>query len=644
MKVQVVWDVLKNIGNGTIRQIITLIVIIVVGFIAYQVGVSRSETSGMIRHSGHVDVPEKSEAIYACSMHPEIQQSEPGNCPICGMELVLQQVKPQEKAKPLGYACAMNCVPPLDEPGNCPVCGMEMQPVYDGKGTSQSLSRRSFEMTKESMALAEIQTVRVEKKLPVREIRLFGRVEVDQTKRAHISLDVAGRLDALYADFEGAEVQKGDKLALLYSPELYATQKEYLQALSAIEAVSESTVPNLKTMMEETVRSTGERLRLAGMTPKQIEELAATGNANDTTAIYSPITGTVMGLNKEEGEYANKGEAILTIANLETLWVELEAFESDIQWIHEGQSAKYNVKSFPGESFVGEVLFLDPILDSKTRTIRVRLNLENSEGKVKPGMFVQGIIEGHLYTSPQLLIPDSSPLITGKRAVVYVRLPNRENPVFEGREVNLGPKTTDGYVVLDGLQEGEEVVVNGAFQIDSALQIMAKQSMMSPEGGGATGAHQHGDSTKMEMDMSDSHQEQQQKMEPVHLDQILPLYYNIHKALTEDDFDTAAKAYMSLHKATLDTVKLSEIVAKGMKATDISQQRIVYSELSNFLIAQIEKVGLPEGNNVYQAHCLMAFDNTGAYWLQGDEDLLNPYFGSEMLICGTIKKMEVHHD
>ncbi|MBU1626063.1 efflux RND transporter periplasmic adaptor subunit, partial [bacterium] len=246
--------------------------------------------------------------------------------------------------------------------------------------------------------------------------------------------------------------------------------------------------------------------------------------------------------NALEGMYVTTGTNIYTIADLTHLWVTLDAYESDLIWLHYGQKIEFEVEAFPGKKFMGRISFINPVLDESTRTIKIRVNINNSDGRLKPGMFVRAIVKAKLNDkanlidneligkwicpmhpeiikdlsgncdicgmslrsveefgfmksdkdiSPPLVISASAPLITGKRAIVYVQDPKKEAPTYIGREIVLGPKAGDYYIVRSGLSEGDLVVVNGNFKIDSALQISAKPSMMNPEGGTSNGQHQH---------------------------------------------------------------------------------------------------------------------------------------------------------
>lgn len=505
----------------SVLQLIVVIALILTGFIAYNLGAG---TKGEMRSadsqpaskptsrpaSSHPVDGNGDGVIYVGSMHPQIQQDEPGDCPICGMELVATDVSDNasetdhdhaqtDEPKIIGYACAMNCVPPLEELGDCPICGMEMQPVIDESTSTSQMEgdpMRRLTMSHEAKTLASIQTSEVVLAIPEKRIRLVGELAVGESTLEQISVDVGGRIDRFFAEYEGDIVEKGEELVLLYSPELLAVQQEYLQAKASLEKLSEAALETIHKASKSAVEASRERLRLAGFSAEQIDEISLSGEAKEQFTITAPITGTVITRHVQEGEYVTKGERILTIANLETLWAEMAAYESDMPWLRIGQPVTFTSESFPGEKFSGEVAWIDPITSVRTRTTSVRLNVENTSGKLRPGMYITAHVESSLGDEPQLTIPTSAPLITGDRAIVYIEVPDAERPTFQGTEVVLGPRTEDGYVVIEGLVAGQRVVTNGAFQIDSALQIIAKPSMMNPAGGQAmTGHAGHGDSS-----------------------------------------------------------------------------------------------------------------------------------------------------
>lgn len=600
--------------------------------------------------------------IFTCSMHPQIKQDEPGDCPICGMELVPVDVEQSEakeevdhtghasmtEPEVLGYACAMNCVPPLEEPGDCPICGMQMQPVIEDRGTGpvEGDPTRRLAMSAEAKALASIQTSPVVSRVPEKTIRLVGELAVSEDTLAHISADVGGRIDELAAEYEGDVVEQGEELVLLYSPELLAVQQEFLQAKAALERLPSSSMETVRRASASAVDAARERLRLAGLSTDQINAIAETGEAREQVSIKAAIGGTVVERHAQEGQYVKKGERILTLASLDTLWAEMAAYESDLPWLRVDQPVTFTSEAFPGELFTGEVAWIDPVTIMRTRTTRVRLNVDNESGKLKPGMYLTARVHSTLDEEPKLVIPASAPLITGERAVVYLQVPDAERPTFQGVEVVLGPRVEEGYVVEEGLEEGQRVVTNGAFQIDSALQIIAKSSMMSPQGGVAMDGHAgHGANEAPAGDEEEHSQHEvggtstefrpEEALSQLSIDTLVTDYLHVQRALAADDFDHARHAWIRLG---------SNAGAPLPSASSIRELRNLFKSLSDYTIGRIlENDGVGE-DHIRLVHCPMAFDFTGADWLQATGEVRNPYFGAEMLTCGTVKQEWPSHD
>jgi Cu(I)/Ag(I) efflux system membrane fusion protein len=443
------------------------------------------------------------------------------------------------------WTCAMHLQIRLPEPGRCPICAMDLVPVATGGGSGtagEGAQSRRLVMSAEAVALAGIQTELVVREAVAKEIRMVGKVDFDETRVRKIAAWVPGRIDRVFVDFTGVQVNEGDHLVVIYSPDLRTAQEELLQAGKAARALRGSKVSVLRESSSATVDAAREKLRLLGLTAEQIGEIETQGKVSDTLTIFSPIGGTVVMKYAFEGMYVETGTPIYEIADLSRLWVRLDAYESDMSWVRFGQRVEFATVAYPGEVFHGRVSFIEPTLDSKTRTVKLRVNVDNADRRLKPGMFVRAIVragvsaggrvmdpelagkwigpmhpeiiredpgscpicgmdlvraEDYGYVAPQteampLIVPATAPLITGERAVVYVKVAGAGGPVFEGREVVLGPRTGASYVVREGLAEGDEVVVKGNFKIDSALQIQARPSMMSPTGGGVGGGHVHG--------------------------------------------------------------------------------------------------------------------------------------------------------
>lgn len=604
------------------------------------------------------------------------------------------------------WTCSMHPQIRANKPGLCPICGMALIPVTASAGTDEH--PRRFVTNKASYALMKIQTAPVERRFVTATIRMVGKIALDETRLAEITAWVPGRLDRMYVDYTGIKVNKGDHLVSLYSPELVTAQQELRSAAHAVDKLGASASDILRETGEATLEAVRSKLKRWGLTDGQIREAESKNTLSDHITIYAPIGGTVIERMGTEGTYVDMGTGIYRIADLSQVWVLLEAYESDLAWLHYGQTVHFTCEAYPGETFAGRIAFIDPLLDNDTRTVKVRVNVSNTDERLKPEMFVRATVEARVATggrvmdpglagkwvSPMhpeiikdgpgkcdicgmplvkaedlgyvstafneqdkpLIIPATAPLITGKRAVVYVEVPDTEQPTFEGREVELGPRAGDFYLVKSGLKEGESVVVQGNFKIDSALQIIAKPSMMSPDmedlktsvgaepGSGAEAAPQEGTV------LANSPPPEFQKQ----LQAFLTHYYTLQAALSADDASGAGKAAalmaeslnamdMSLlsgdtHMFWMQQQKaLQEAVTSAKAASeDIKKLRAAFEPLSASLIETLRAFGVPGEQPAYVLHCPMAFENKGADWLQKTQETRNPYYGSAMLKCGSV--------
>jgi Cu(I)/Ag(I) efflux system membrane fusion protein len=566
------------------------------------------------------------------------------------------------------WTCSMHPQIRLPEPGQCPICFMDLIPVKDNSGEEDS--PRLLTMSNTAKKLAQIVTAPVERRFADARIQLVGKIAYDETRLARIAAWVPGRLDSLYADFTGVTVQEGDPLALIYSPELLAAQEELLQAIATARKVGQSELTTIRQTAQATIASARDKLRLLGLTAEQIAAIESRGTPTDHVTIYAPIGGIVVNKAALEGEYVKTGTTIYTIADLSHVWLELDAYESDLHWLSLGQEIEFTTEAVPGETFAGTITFIEPFLSDGTRTVDVRVDVPNPNLRLKPGMFATATVKSHSGSKgavaagseeAPLIIPASAPLITGKRAVVYVALPDRERPTYEGRDVVLGPRAGDYYIVESGLQEGEMVVVNGAFKIDSELQIRAEPSMMSPEGGAVTG-QDHGDSGEKMADMKPKKTPPPPVRERLinvpdafraELQSIYEPYFALHAALADDQYDDAIHASHQLQgqvsdvteEALPDTAqviwhelvdRLTQSAEAAGAADNLEALRVEFESLAAVMIDIDYYFGHLETMDYYVTLCPMAFNGRGAYWLQDQHTIENPFYGHKMLRCGSV--------
>jgi Cu(I)/Ag(I) efflux system membrane fusion protein len=554
--------------------------------------------------------------VWTCSMHPQIRQPKPGQCPLCAMDLV-----------------------PVTETG------------------AGDVGARELKLSPAARKLAEIQTSPVERRPVEAELRMVGKVEYDETRVSYITAWVAGRLERLHVNFLGVTVKQGDPMVSIYSPELLAAQEELIQSLSASESIRETDAESLRRTARQTVAAVREKLRLLGLTEEQIAEIETRGTVSEEVTILAPSGGVVVEKNAFEGQFVATGTRIYTIADLSRVWVKLDAYESDLSWVRPGQEVEFSTEAYPGETFTGEVAFIDPILDSRTRTAKVRVNLENPRGRLKPEMFVRAVVRADVGPASNglapLVIPASAPLITGKRAVVYLEI---EPGLYGGREIVLGPRAGEFYVVEEGLEEGQHVVSQGNFKIDSAIQILAKPSMMNPEGGAPVPGHHHGPAGGPGGSAEELYPGQrfEAPMEfKEQLGQVYQAYLKIHHGLSRDSLEIAragagnlegrlASVDMTLlgnaaHLAWMDYLGgLRQNAGAIRSAGDIEEARTAFDPLSEAMYASVRSFGTGGDRPVYRFNCSMAFDNRGADWLQSSKEVENPYWGAMMYRCGEL--------
>ena len=364
------------------------------------------------------------------------------------------------------WTCSMDPQVKKPQAGKCPICGMDLIKVRQGEMPTSDIDPNAVMFSDEAMALANVETVVVGAPAGDKEIRLFGKIEPDQRLQQSQSAYVGGRIERLCVNAVGDVVGKGQTLAVVYSPELYTAEQELVSALGTGQSVL--------------IDAATEKLRLLNVPQSQIDEVARTRKASPYAELKANTAGTVVRKQVEQGDYVRQGESLLQIANLSRVWAVFQAYESDLPFVRRGQLVQFAVEALPGETFSGRVTFIDPVIDAQTRTAGVRVEMANPGGRFKPEMLLVCHVAVSLqkYADEGVVVPKSAVLWTGHRSVVYVKDDVEEQPTFLLRQVTLGPALPDGYVVTDGLAEGEEIVTNGVFAIDAAAQLDGKRSMM----------------------------------------------------------------------------------------------------------------------------------------------------------------------
>ncbi len=720
----------ENVFTTRWAVISILIGIFIAGLI---IGLLLRSGGGPVEKASTAYAPASKILFWTCSMHPQIKQEESGRCPICDMDLI----------------------PMREEAG--------------GGG------KASLKLGERARHLASIRTAPVEYRELTKSVYTVGKIDYNESRVAHVTAWVSGRIEKLYVDFTGTIVKKGEHLVNMYSPDLLSTQKEYLLAYSGIEQHSKSDIPEVISSSRSLLENTKQRLLLWGITEEQIEELERTQAPQNSLTIFAPIGGTIIQKNAVEGMYFKTGDRLFTIVDLSRVWLYLDIYEYDLPWVRYGQEIEVVTESYPGEVFHGNVVFIDPFLNETTRAVKVRINMDNHEGKLKPGMYVNarlkaklgskgvvidkkimgkymcpmhpdvisdkeencpecgmkleliggrrgifapGLIQSH-YACPMncegsasdkpgncsrckmilvenkdeklqgkdkvyvcsehievqtgipgicpscqknlkerdggeagvLAIPHSAVLITGKRNIVYVE---KEEGHYVLREVVLGPKADEYYPVVEGLKEGENVVTEGNFLIDSQMQLLGKPSLMFQEG---SVFEKPTAEKNIEQIDEDRHSMAFIINEPALMqltDNILDNYYGIAMSLANDSTEGVDESLtllinnskkievMELGIPESSIERLSGISrelkdeATKMKGVGLEEARKKFKHLSLSVINYFKELrgNIKDVEKVYVYYCPMA----DASWLQKEVGTHNPYFGSSMLKCGSIKE------
>ncbi len=529
--------------------------------------------------------------MWTCSMHPQIMQPEAGDCPICGMDLI---------------------------------------PAEAG---ADGLSPNEFKLTKNAMALANIQTSVVGSgSIESNSIKLSGKVSENEDANVVQASYFSGRIERLNISSVGEEVRKGQLLATIYSPELFSAQQELITASS------------LKESQPALYNAVRNKLKLWKISDSQINQIEASGKVIQNFPIYATVSGTVSEKLAEQGDYVKQGQALLKITNLNTVWALFDVYENQIELFKKGQEITVTTNAYPNKEFKRKVDFIDPMMNPQTRTVDLRVVLNNRNGEFKTGMFVEGIIENTFSDSEQkLTIQSSSVLWTGERSVVYLKT-NPNEPIFEMQEVVLGKQVGEQYEVIDGLKDGDEIVTNGTFTVDASAQLQGKKSMMNKEGDKTMTGHE-GHTMDMKTEKVDFNSTIEKSFQPV-----IDAYINLKDALIQSDVSMASSKSEAFRKAleempvnqreqTHNYWSILHKISKGINENvSLEHQRKQFQMISDNLIEMVRNFD-EVNDKLFVQFCPMADDNKGAFWISREEQVLNPYFGDAMLKCGSVEEV-----
>src|SRR5690554_5057837 len=377
------------------------------------------------------------------------------------------------------WTCSMHPQVRMDEPGLCPLCAMDLIPLQSSGLDDASIDPDAIQMSNEAIALANIQTTRVNRQNPVKDVRLYGTIQVDERLSQSQTSHVSGRIEKLLVNLTGESVKEGQVIATIYSPEVLTAQQELIEAAK---------VKDIEPSLLEAVR---QKLRLWKLSDEQINKIEQSGEITSHIDITANTSGIVVSKNINQGDYISPGTVLFDIADLSRVWAVFDAYESDLPFLKKGDKLEYTLQSLPGKTFSGIISFINPILDPVTRTAKIRVETVNSNGELMPEMYANAIVSAQLKQyENEIVIPKSSILWTGKRSIVYVKQQNVETPAYMLRNVELGPSLGDSYIVLSGISDGEEIVTNGAYVIDASAQLSGKKSMMNETAGKAVTGHE----------------------------------------------------------------------------------------------------------------------------------------------------------
>ena len=409
---------------------------------------------------------------YICPMHPEVVKDGKGSCPICGMDLV-----PKEDAAAAPAAAHETWVCPMHpeivkaEKGSCPICGMDLVKREEGAsgggaGDAGVPGFATVTIDARKRQLLSLRTAKVERGTFGTGIRTVGRVAYDERRVHHVHTRFEAYVEHVAADFTGKYVRKGDVLAHVYSPELFATQQELLLALRAVRALGPSADATAREGAERLLEATRQRLRLWEVAEKDIAALEARGEPLRSFPIYAPISGYVTARTAFHGMKVMPADTLFDIVDLSSVWVLADVYESELPRVKVGQTGRMTLAYRPGQSWTGKVTYIYPSLDEKTRTAKVRLEFANPREELKPEMFADVVLESAPRTA--LRVPDDAVLDSGTRKVVFVA---KGEGVLEPREVTVGEQGGGSWEILSGLEEGEEIALGASFLVDSESRL-----------------------------------------------------------------------------------------------------------------------------------------------------------------------------
>jgi multidrug efflux pump subunit AcrA (membrane-fusion protein) len=420
-------------------------------------------------------------ARYHCPMHPTYVSDKPGDCPICGMRLVPLEDKAAAAPAATGERKVAYYRSPMDPSVRSDVpakdsMGMDFVPVYEDElaGAGAVPGRATVTLSAERRQVLGLRSEPVRVGSLARPIRTVGRVAPDERRLHHVHTKFEGYVEKLYVDFVGKKVRKGEPLASIYSPELVATQEEYLLAMRAEERLSGAEVPSVVKGGQDLVAAARRRLLLWDIRAEDVDALERSGTVRRTLDLYAEVEGYVVGKTALQGMRVMPSDPLFDIADLSHLWVLADVYEADLPAVRLGMQAELSIAYIPERKWRGTVTWIAPAVEEKTRTVKVRVEVDNRDDRLKPEMFADVVLEAGVGRG--LIVPETALVRSGTRTLVFV---DREGGVLEPREVQVGGRTESGVHVRSGLGEGDRVVVSANFLLDSESSLRAALAQMA---------------------------------------------------------------------------------------------------------------------------------------------------------------------
>ena len=517
----------------------------------------------------------------------------------------------QESADTTAYTCSMHPQIRKDEPGDCPICGMDLIPA---SSMEESVDPDAIKMSKTARQLAGVETLVVGNQTLNSGLEFSGRLAINQDKTQSVTANVKSRIEKLYVNEDGEKVNKGQVIVELYAPDIQVLKEELDLAK--------------RQENQQLLKSIKRKIKNYELSINDIESIK-----NGSLKLKSPSTGVVTNLQVKQGDHLKADQNLMRITDLSTLWAIVDVYESDLEKIEIGDELKIKMSNYKSTS--GKVTFISPILDDKSRSAKARVVIDNSDFELKPGVFINATlsVENKNATPPKsLMIPKSAVLWTGKRSVIYQQLENENGVFFKMKEVEISRSSSDLVEVVSGLQLGDEIVKHGAFSIDAEAQLSGKPSMMNQDDSISNTVHQHHDMAIQ--NKNDTENVAEEKTDDIDkMKELIGEYQLLKNKLVSDDFMASKKHYKQVN--TLISKVSSQHFQNIKKLNSIDELREEFKFLSDEMIRLLEKFN-PMDKTIYIQLCPMADNGDGARWLSFSNQIRNPYYGASMLKCGSV--------